>query len=366
MRCMSGEYSILHGQEPGPEWEADNTDSTDSTDKTDTGTNSGKGTDNTMKMFRFAVMGAGNISNRFCDAVSRLEGCEVAAVASKSMERARAFAEKNRLSAAYDSYEEMLKAEKPDCVYIGVVTGAHYELTSLCLDYRVPVLCEKAMFRNSGEAREIFARAAQQRTFVMEAMWSRFLPAVKKVRQWVEEGRIGQVRYCDTAIGFQAPADRNNRFFSAALGGGAAYDITVYACELTTFMLGQEVSESQEAVLWADTGVDLTEHVTFRYPHTLATMTTTFAAPLEERMMLVGDSGKIVLPRPHHPTEAFRYDGEGKLAEHFQDEVTENGFVYQAAEVVECVRAGKLESSVVPWDCTLFCAELFDRILAAK
>ncbi len=319
-----------------------------------------------MKPFRFAVMGAGNISSRFCDAVSRLDGCEVVAVASKSMERARAFAEKNYLSAAYGSYEEMLKEQKPDCVYIGVVTGAHYELTGLCLDYRVPVLCEKAMFMNSAQAGEIFTRAGEQGTFVMEAMWSRFLPAVKKVREWIQEGRIGQVRYCDTAIGFQAPADKNNRYFSAALGGGAAYDITVYACELTTFMLGQDVAESRESVIWTDTGVDLTEHITFRYPETVAAMTTTFAAPMEEKMVLIGDRGRIVLPRPHCSAEAFLYDGEGKLTEHFQDEVTENGFVYQAAEVMECVRAGKLESSVVPWDCTLFCAELFDRILATK
>lgn len=319
-----------------------------------------------MGNFRFAVMGAGNISNKFCDAVSRLEGCEVAAVASRSLERARDFAGKHHIGASYDSYEEMLVKEKPDCVYIGVVTGAHYELTMLCLDHNVPVLCEKAMFTDSTQAREVFARAKGQQVFVMEAMWSRFLPAVKKVKQWVEEGRIGTVRYSDIAIGFLAPPEKDNRYHNKALGGGASYDITVYAYELTTYMLGEGILNSQEAVIWEDTGVDLTEHITLHYPDAVASLTASFAAPLEEKMVIYGEKGKIILPTPHYASEAFLYDEETHLAEHFTDEVTENGFVYQAREVMECIRGGKTESSVVPWACTLSCAELFDRIHGTK
>lgn len=319
-----------------------------------------------MKNFRFAVMGAGNISNKFCDAVSRIADCEVTAVAARSMERAQAFAGKHHLKAAYDSYEEMLREEKPDCVYIGVVTGAHYELTMLCLNYNVPVLCEKAMFMNSTQAKAVFERAKSRQVFVMEAMWSRFLPAVRKVKNWVEEGRIGTVRYCDTAIGFHAPEDKENRYHNAALGGGAAYDITVYAYELTTWILGEEIRKSQETVIWEDTGVDLTEHITLHYPEAIASLTTTFAADLEEKMILYGEKGKIILPVPHYPSEAFLYQGKNQLAEHFKDEVTENGFVYQVMEVMECIRSRKTESSVVPWACTLSCAELFDRIIATK
>ncbi|BDF46523.1 hypothetical protein CE91St56_36460 [Lachnospiraceae bacterium] len=105
-----------------------------------------------MKNFKFAIMGAGNIANKFCDAVKRMEDCEVAAVASKSMDRAENFAEKNGIKAAYDSYEKMLAEEKPDCVYIAVTQDAHFALCMLCLDYKTPVLCEKAMFLNSAQA----------------------------------------------------------------------------------------------------------------------------------------------------------------------------------------------------------------------
>ena len=144
-----------------------------------------------MKNFRFAIMGAGNIANKFCDAVKRMGDCEVAAVASKSMERAQGFAEKNGIKAAYDSYEKMLAEEKPDCVYIAVTQDAHYALCMLCLDYKTPVLCEKAMFLNSAQAEEVLSRAEKEKVFVMEAMWSRFLPAIKMAKQWMDEGKIG-------------------------------------------------------------------------------------------------------------------------------------------------------------------------------
>lgn len=318
-----------------------------------------------QKPFRFAVMGAGNISNKFCDAVRRLEGCEVAAVASKSMERAAGFAEKNKIPAAYDSYREMLEKEKPDCVYIGVLPNDHYELTMLCLDYRTPVLCEKAMFMNGAQAEEVFRRSKEENVFVMEAMWSRFLPAVCRARDWIREGRIGKVNFCDMAIGFVAPPEKTNRYHSAALGGGAARDITVYAYEITTFLLPEKIREIQVSAVWEDTGVDLTDHVTLLFEDRMASLTTSFAAQLEERVIVYGEKGRIVVPHPHYASEAFLYDKNQELAEHFTDE-TENGFVFEVQEVMDCVRVGKYESDVVPHRCTLDCAHLFDRIEETK
>ncbi len=311
-------------------------------------------------------MGAGGISNKFCDAVSRLEGCEVAAVASKSLERAEAFAKKNGLKKAYGNYQEMLEAEKPDCVYIGADTGSHFRLSMLCLEHHVPILCEKAMFRNSTEAQAAFSLARKEGVFAMEAMWSRFLPSVRQVKDWVEEGRIGQVSFCDAKIGFKAPVDPTKRYYSKELGGGAAFDLTVYTYELSTFFLGKDYLDSRECALWGDTGVDLVNQVTLRYPNAIASLSTSFLTPLEERVVLCGDRGKIVLPRPHFADEAFLYDEEGRLVLHDKDDKTVNGFVYEAKEAMDCIRAGKLESDVIPQEDTLDCARLFDRIAATR
>lgn len=140
-----------------------------------------------MKEFRFVILGAGNIAGKFCEAVSLIEGAAVVAVASKSLTKAMNFAEKNGVVKAYGDYEEMLQMEKPDGAYIAVTPNDHHRLSMLCLKYGVPVLCEKAMFRNSREAREVFSLSERKGIFVMEALWSRFLPAVRKQKNgWLQ------------------------------------------------------------------------------------------------------------------------------------------------------------------------------------
>ena len=121
---------------------------------------------------------------------------------SKSLERAEKFAQKNNLAKYYDSYEQMLDTENPDCAYIAVTPNDHYRLTMLCIERKVPVLCEKAMFQNSKEAAAAYNAAAEKKVFVMEALWSRFLPAVNKVKSWIREGKIGVPEISQFSIGF--------------------------------------------------------------------------------------------------------------------------------------------------------------------
>lgn len=319
-----------------------------------------------MSTFRFAVLGAGKIAYKFCQAAELLEDCSVCAVASKSAERARAFAQENGLDHFYDSYERMLEEEKPDGAYIAVTTNDHFRLTMLCLEHGVPVLCEKAMFQDSEEADQAFKAAAQKQLFVMEAMWSRFLPAVKKAKEWVEEGKIGLPEISRFSIGFAAPEGNDNRYYSPALGGGAAKDITVYAYEITTFVLDQEIRKLAVSATWSESGVDINNHVCIEFEHTLAELTSSFAVRMEERMVIYGKKGKIVLPCPHYASECLLYDTQGNLTEHFVDQDTRNGFTYQIEEMMRCIREGRTQSPVIPWTDTAACAALFDRILETK
>ena len=319
-----------------------------------------------MGNFKFVILGAAKIAHKFCEAAALVPGCEVAAVASKSGERAKVFAEETGVARFYDSYEEMLRAEKPDCAYIAVTPNDHFRLTMLCLEHGVPVLCEKAMFCSGAEAREAFEKAERAGLFVMEAMWSRFLPAVRKVKEWAAQGRIGRLELVQTDIGFLAPEGRDNRYRNPALGGGAARDITVYAYELTTYMVDEPILGMQVIANRDETGVDLSDHVAIRFAHTLASLTTSFGAAMEDRMVLYGSEGRIVLPHPHFGSECFLYDAAGVLTETFRDEETKNGFTYEIAEAMRCVRAGRTESETVPHALTIDCAELFDRIEEVK
>lgn len=314
-------------------------------------------------MFTFAVLGAGNIAPKFVRA-ARMVGCEIAAVASRTSAKAAAFSEANDIPHFYSDYAEMLEMERVDCAYIATVPSSHYELTMLCLEHAVPVVCEKAMFRNSKEAESAFSYARSKKLFIMEALWSKFLPANVQAKRWLTEGRIGRPVFCDASIGFRAPDDDANRYFNPALGGGPALDITVYAYEITAFMLGVEPEIMSANAAPYHTGVNASELVAMKAGQCLCTLRTSFVAPARaEGLYIAGEKGRIVVPHPHYASEAFLYDDAMNLIEHFEDKQTENGFVYEIQEAVDCITAGRTESGIQPPTATIACAKLFDMLV---
>ena len=318
-----------------------------------------------MKPFRFAIMGAGGIANKFSDAVALIPDCEVCAIASKSKERAEDFAARHNLPAAYGSYEEMLRIERPDCVYIAVTHDAHFTLCMLCLDYDTPVLCEKSMFQNGKEAETFFARAEEKGIFAMEAMWSRFLPPVMKAREWLAEGRIGKPVLGEMTIGFKASPDPENRINNPKLGGGAALDITVYSYDVLTWVLDRPVLRASVEASKMATGVDATDVILLRFADdVIGLCKSTVATHPDERLIVEGTEGRIVLPYSHVGNEAYLWQN-GRLTEHFIDNRTKNGFTYEIEEAARCVREGLTESPVCSHSMTLEFARLCDRIFAA-
>ena len=173
-----------------------------------------------MSVFRFGIMGAGNIANRFCDAVKRIgDDIQVTAVASKSEERARSFAERNLISHYYVGYENMLSSESLDAVYIATTNNFHYSDCLLAISHGIPVLCEKPLMMSAKEASEVFSAAKEKNVFVMEGMWSRFIPCIQKAHEWISSGRIGTVKIATNLGGINAPSYHTN--YVPALGGGA-------------------------------------------------------------------------------------------------------------------------------------------------
>ena len=262
--------------------------------------------------------------------------------------------------------EVMLETEKPDCAYIATTPNFHYELTMMCLRRRVPVICEKAMFLNSTDAKSAFDLSKELNVFCMEALWSRFLPAVNKTRSWLEEKKIGDVSYLDAKIGFIPQQDNNNRYFNPLLGGGAMYDITVYTDELITYLIPDSIRKIGISALWSKEGVDIEEHICFKYDKLIASMTTSFITDLSDSLVLYGNKGKIVLPQPHYAKRALLYDNNDILIEEYQDQKTVNGFVYEIQECINCIRKGRYASKIVPHSSTMQCSELFDIIRSSR
>lgn len=314
-----------------------------------------------MQPFRFGIIGAGRIAHKFCDA-ARLAGCELAAVASKSADRAADFAKEEDIPASYGDYAAMLDEVRPDAVYIATTHNFHYENILLCLSRKIPVLCEKCMVCTRKEAEEIFAEAKKQGVFVMEAMWSRFLPHIQRAKQWLKDGKIGRVELANSVVAFRADYDPKSRLFDPALAGGAMWDVGVYAFELLTYLLGEHPLEVQPLVTRAPSGVDRAASLNLRFSDCLGTVQTSVVTCTPEGITLGGSEGYIWIPHANTGHEAFLYNRKGVLLEHFHEEY-ENGFFWETEETVRCVRAGLLESPVVPWADTLCCAEIFDKTL---
>lgn len=312
-----------------------------------------------MKKFRFGVLGAANIANKFCDAVSYIEDAEVVAVSSKNLERAKAFAEKNKIPSYYDSYEEMLARGDVDAVYIATTHNFHYENLLTCIEHGKHVLCEKSMVLNKKDAETVFALAKEKNVFVMEAMWSRFLPNIKKVRQWIQEDRIGDISLANAALGFVAEKDPKNRLYNPKLAGGALFDLGVYDIEVICYLIDKEIREVKSTMLLAETGVDIADNITLIFDGCIANLQSSISAKVAEYAYLYGSKGYIKVPSFHMGDSCTLYDLNGNIVEDFR-ETPVNGFIYQIEEVIRCVRAGKIESDVMPHKDTILCAEIFD------
>lgn len=313
--------------------------------------------------FRWAIMGASDIANKFCNAVSFIPEAEVVAVANRTLSRCQAFAEKNNIPAVYDNFEKMLDEIKPDCVYIAVVQNAHKDLIKLCVDKGYPVLCEKAMYLNKKDCEEGIAYARSKNVFLMEAMWSRFLPPLIKAKEWVKEGRIGDLCLIDFAIGFNAPSHPGNRFFEKANGGGVAWDLSVYGYMMSDFFTDTKPVSMKCDALYNEEGVDTTNNISLNYGKITSSVKTSFTTRLKENIVLYGNKGRIEIPNAHWTTECILYNNDFEEVERFKDTVTPNGFYYEAKEAMECVKAGKLESDVVPHSLSIGSCEMYDLII---
>lgn len=313
-----------------------------------------------MAPIRFGILGAAKIAGKFCNAADSVEGAEVVAVASKNLDRARLFAQENHVPSYYGQYETMLACNDIDVIYIATTNNFHYENILSCLHYGKHVLCEKSMVLTKKQAVTVFQLATDKKLFVMEAMWSRFLPSIQKARQWIVEGRIGDLCLTNASMGFTAEYNPANRFYNPDLGGGALYDVGVYVIEIMNYLVGKEILQTTSNMLFADTGVDKTDNITLIYDNCIANLQCSICAKTAQDFYLYGSKGSIVIPGFNKRNECSLYDLDDQLIETFQKD-TSNGFVYEVEEVVRCIQTGKLESAVIPHKDTVYTADIFDR-----
>ncbi len=310
---------------------------------------------------KFAVMGPGRISSKFCEAVQMTDCAEVTAVASKSLDRAKALADRFGIADYYDSYDEMLEKSGVDAVYISTTHNFHFENIRQCLLSGKHVLCEKSMCVCKSDAEELFTLAKEKGLLLVEGMWIRHLGTFKKAKELIDSGALGNIVLADVVAGFKAEVDPSHRLINPALGGGVAFDISVYAIEAVTYLLSGSIKQIKGSAIRNVDGTDVVNSILLNYGDYTVNILTTLAASPPNRLLVAGSEGYIMLPTFIGGRE-LTYCRYGEEPQRFEFPY-ENGFQFEIADFVDCIRKGKTESDVVPSRDTIQCAGIYDVIL---
>lgn len=313
-------------------------------------------------MIHFGIIGAGDIARKFADAVRQLDNVEVISVASKSLDRAQEWAAREHIPSYYGNYAELLANPRIDAVYIATTTNAHYDNILQCLQADKHVLCEKSLVRSAHEALTVCSLAKQKNLFLMEAMWTRFLPKTITAKQWIREGRIGKVKLMQATIGWKADPVYNKRLFDPALGGGSLYDLGIYPLEVLPYLVDEKILDMEAFVTRHSTGVDDLVSMNLQLESCIANLQCSFTTKMPEDAYIYGEDGYIRLPKMHFGSRAELYNSADECIDSF-DSGEENGFVYEVAEVVRCIENGLLESPICPHQMTIDAARITSEVL---
>ena len=288
-----------------------------------------------MRKIKWGIIGLGNIANKFAQTVKAMDSVELEAVASRNKEKSEAFGKVYDVPSkkCYGSYEELVKDESIEAVYIAVPHAFHKEISILCLKNGKAVLCEKPVTMNGNEIREVINVAEENKMFFMEGMKTRFLPINQKIKSWINEGRIGDVRLLQADFGFNAQFDPMNRLFNKDLGGGALLDVGIYNVSYSSFIFGNYPKSIKSNLYIGKTGVDECVSINLGYEEgKQAQLYGAININTIRDANIIGTKGRICVPKFSNADTAYiLIDGK---EEKIQMPFDINGFEYQISEVV--------------------------------
>jgi predicted dehydrogenase len=310
---------------------------------------------------RWGVLATGSIASTFVTDLALLPDAEVLAVGSRRLDKAKDFARKHGIARAYGSWVDLAADPDVDAVYVATPHSAHHAAAHLCLSAGKPVLCEKPITLDRASAADLVETARERGVFLMEAMWTRTLPAIRAMRELIVDGAIGEVTavYADFAIGGTFPP--THRVRAPELGGGALLDVGVYPVAFAHMLLGVPRRISALATLTPE-GVDENTAVVLGYDSgALAALHCGIVGSGPASATVVGARGRIVIPDGFYRASGFTLE-RGERAERRTFRHRGHGLGYEAEEVMACLAAGRTESDLVPHSATLEVMGILDEI----
>jgi predicted dehydrogenase len=317
-----------------------------------------------VKAMKWGIIGPGNIAKEFAEDLQYVQSkkCVIGPVLGKDFENTQEFVDTFHGALAAKTIYEFIKAT-PDAAYIATPHPLHFTQTMACLENKIPVLCEKPLALNLRQVTALTDASKRNNTFLMEGMWTRFLPSFQFLLNVIKSGTIGEVLHVHADLSFIAEKDKNNRFFNPELGGGSLLDIGIYPIYLSYFLLGNP-SEIFAAGKLTEAHIDETCGVMLRYNNgNFALLESSIVTQTENSAWIYGSEGTIRIKSPwtERPRNIeVRINSESSFR-HIPS-WKGRGFQYEVEEVINCLEDGEIESTILPHSSSTHIAKIMDSV----
>lgn len=314
---------------------------------------------------RWGILSTGKIARSFAEGLGFVPDAELVAVGSRTAETAQAFAREFKVPRAHANYEALANDPEVDVVYIATPHSLHHDNCILCLKAGKHVLCEKPFTINAAEAERVIATARRNNRFLMEAMWTRYIPLVVHLRQLLAEGVTGDLELFTSALGFLPHGlPPTHYILKPELGGGILLDAGIYPVSLASMVFGRQPANITGFAAFSG-GVDMQDAIVFSYPGgAQASIVASLKTVIPPEFAIYGSAGRIHVHPPLFRPTRMTLSRLGQADQTIEMPLHGNGWNYQAVEVGNCIRAGKPESAIMPLDETFAIMQTMDRIRA--
>lgn len=312
------------------------------------------------KKLRIGILGSGWIAEKMAITLAGLNDCEAYAIASRTQEKADAFAKRWGFEKAYGSYEALVKDEKVDLVYIATPHSHHYANTRLALENGKACLVEKAFTANAREAEELLSLAKSKNLFITEAIWTRYQPIRATIQEIIDSGIIGRPRLVTASLGY--PMEFKERIVKPELCGGALLDLGVYSINFVRMFFGGDWKHMQTQCVKNATGMDMHDSISVIYENGMMANMQASACCVNAKLGIInGEKGYIIVDNVNNPQKVDVYNADSELVATHSAPEQITGYEYQVLACKEALEHGWLESPYMPHEETLEVMRIMDR-----
>lgn len=314
-----------------------------------------------QQKLKVGILGAGHIAQKMAITLMGMKEAELYAVAARELSRAEQFADEFHAQKAYGNYEALADDPDIDLIYIATPHSHHFGPARMCLLKGKPVLCEKAFTANAREAEELIRIAQEKQVFLAEAIWTRYMPFSRTIRELTESGIIGKPMMLTASLGY--PIAHKERIVRLELCGGALYDLGVYPINFALMTFGNDLEKITSTCMKNEAGVDMQNSITFTYRDgRMAVMQTTAFCASDRQGIISGDKGYLVIDNINNPQQAVVYNTDHQETGRYTCPPQITGFEYQVLEAAEAIRQGAIEPASMPHAETLRVMRMLDSL----